>query len=234
MASTHDERFWIRIQAASGLAFSIFLTLHLSNTMAAPAGEARFNAIQDGVRVYYQTPVLEILGVALPLLAHITASIVRIVRRRRQGSPGRPPWRLRLHRITGWLLLAVIGGHVAATRVVPLIFETPVRFGDLNFTTTFFGIPFSLYYILLGTAGTYHLTNGLTIAARVFGVSLPRATTHGPGFWVPVGAALVAVTLGVASISGWLFPVDPASWGPASELIAEFAGSELREIAEGR
>ena len=234
MAAPQDERVWIRIQAASGLLFSLFLTLHLSNTMAATAGEARFNAVQDGVRVVYQTPVLEILGVALPLLAHIIASAVRIVRRRRLGATGRTPWRLRLHRFTGWFLLAVIGGHVGATRVLPMAFDVSVRFGDLNLTTTLFGVPFSIYYILLGTAGTYHLANGLTVAARVFGVVLPRAAVRGPGFWGPVGAALVAVVLGVASISGWIFPVDPASWGPASELVADFLGSDLGEIAGGR
>ena len=229
--SAERERFWIRIQAASGLAFSLFLTLHLANTVAAPGGEATFNAVQDGARRFYQTMVFEILLVATPLVTHVVASAVRIVQRRRRGRSERPTLRTRLHRWTGWFLLAAIGGHVTATRLVPLATDTQIRFGDLNFTTVIFGVPFSIYYILLGSCGTYHLLNGLTVATRVFGVRWPSELAKGPAFWAPVAAFVLAVAIGVAAFSGWIFPVGPELWGDSSAVIAEYMGTDLESVA---
>jgi len=233
-ATEYDERFWIRLQAASGLVFSVFLALHLSTTMAATGGEDAFNAFQGGARRFYQTAIFEILAVGLPLVTHVVASITRIVRRRRSGPRRRPPLRLRLHRYSGWFLLAAIGGHVAATRLAPLAYDVQVRFGDLNFTTVFFGVGFSIYYILLGSCGTYHLVNGLTIAARVFGLRLPPAVRRGPGFWVPVAAATAAVAIGVASFSGWFFEVGSGSWGSYAAWLADFYGQDAEAFAPGR
>ena len=231
MPAARTERRWIRIQAASGLVFSLFLVLHLTNTMLASGGEDAYNGFQAGARAFYQTAIFEVVVIAIPLVTHLTASIVRIVRRRRAGSAGRPPLRLRLHRYSGWFLLAVIGGHVAATRLVPLATSSEVRFGDLHFTTVLFGVGFSLYYAMLGICGTYHLANGLTIAARVFGVRWPAALRRGPGFWVPVGGASMAVVAGVASFSGWIFEVGPETWGSAAAWIADLMGSDLGTLA---
>ena len=226
-----QERFWIRIQAASGLAFSLFLALHLANTMFAPGGEDSFNAFQGGARRFYQTVLFEVLLVAAPLVTHMTASIVRIVRRRRRGRSEQPTLRTRLHRYSGWFLLTVILGHVTATRIVPLATDTQVRFGDLNFTTVIYGVPFAIYYILLGVSGTYHLLNGLTVASRVFGVRWPSEFARGPAFWVPAGALMALIAIGVASFAGWFFPVDPALWGDSSAFLAEFMGTDLDTVA---
>ena len=87
---------------------------------------------------------------------------------------------------------------------------------------------------VLGICGTYHLANGLTIAVRVFGVKIPEALRRGPGFWVPVGAGLAAVGTGVAAFSGAFFPIDPASWGPISEILANFYGTDLETIRASR
>ncbi len=234
MTEPDTDRRWIRIQAASGLTFSLFLVLHLATTMSASGGEETYNAFQAGARAFYQTGLFEIIVVAIPLLTHLTASIVRIVRRRRAGRSRKPPLRLRLHRYSGWFLLAAIGGHAGATRIFPLVTETQVRFGDLNFTTVLFGVAFSFYYALLGICGTYHMANGLTIAASVFGIRPPKAIRAGPGFWIPVGAALLAIVVGVASFSGWIFEVGPETWGDSSKLVAELLGSDLETIAGGR
>jgi succinate dehydrogenase/fumarate reductase cytochrome b subunit len=234
MSEAETDLRWIRIQAASGLTFSLFLVLHLVSTMFASGGEEAFDGFRDGARAFYQTAIFEVIVVAIPLLTHMTASAVRIVRRRRGARKSKAALRTRLHRWSGWFLLAVIGGHVAATRLVPLATDTQVGFGDLNFTTIFFGLPFAVYYMLLGICGTYHMSNGLLIAARVFGLRAPEALRMGPGFWLPVGAAMVAVVIGVASFSGWIFDVDSASWGPASELLVEFYDSDLESFAPER
>lgn len=230
-ATAENDRLWIRIQAASGLVFSLFLALHLVNTMSASGGEATYNAFQDGARRFYQTALFEVLLVATPLVTHLTASIVRIVRRRRSGRAGKPALRTRLHRYTGWFLLVVIAGHAGATRIVPLATATQVRFGDLNFTTVLYGVAFSIYYLSLGLCGTYHLLNGLTIATRVFGLQLPDGLAKGPGFWIPAGGLMVAVAFGVASFSGWIFPIDPEVWGDSSAWLAGLLGTDLDTIA---
>ncbi len=234
MTAAETERRLIRIQAASGLTFSLFLVLHLLSTMFASGGEESFDGFREGARAFYQTALFEIVVVAIPLLTHLCVSVARIVRRRRAGRNGKPALRLRLHRWSGWFLLAVILGHVGATRIAPLATDTQVGFGDLNFTTVFFGVGFAIYYMVLGVCGTYHMANGLTIAASVFGFRPPKALRMGPGFWVPVGAAAIAVVIGVASFSGWFFEIDPASWGSSSELLADFYGSDLESFAKDR
>ncbi len=51
---------------------------------------------------------------------------------------------------------------------------------------------------------------------------------------MPVGAALLAIVVGVASFSGWIFEVSPETWGDVSKLAAEFSGTDLETIAGGR
>ncbi len=44
MNEARTERGWIRVQAASGLTFSLFLVVHLVNTMFASGGEEAYHA----------------------------------------------------------------------------------------------------------------------------------------------------------------------------------------------
>ena len=220
------ERRWIRVQAASGLAFATFLALHLVNTAVAPAGPEAYDGFQSAARAFYQQPIVEIGLVLAPLAAHVTASVARIARRRRRKAP-RPGLRMRLHRYTGWFLLAVIVGHVLATRGVGFWFDAPAGFGALNFSLELVPYWFVPYYIALGASGAFHLWSGLAIALRVFGVRVPRAFERGPGFWVPVGAAAALVAVAVLSLWGVFFPVDRAHWGEWVRVYADFTGTDV-------
>jgi succinate dehydrogenase/fumarate reductase cytochrome b subunit len=124
VATAADELNLIRVQAASGLTFSVFLTLHLINTMLGSAGPDAYDGFQASARAFYQHPLFEYIVVLIPLVVHLGASITRILRRRRRHLP-RPGLRLRLHRYSGWFLLAVISGHVSATRGVGFFFDAP-------------------------------------------------------------------------------------------------------------
>ncbi|MEE3330066.1 MAG: hypothetical protein VX246_04280 [Myxococcota bacterium] len=223
------ELNWIRVQAASGLIFSIFLAIHLANTMLGSAGSETFDAFQSSSRSFYQNPFFELIVVLIPLAVHMTASLVRILRRRRRNL-SKPPLRLRLHRYSGWFLLAVITGHVSATRGVGFFFDAPAGFGALNLSLVFAPYLFVPYYILLGSCGSYHLWNGLSIATRVFGVRLPNALTRGPGFWIPVGGAVLAIFVAVLSLWGMFFEVDRELWGEFGRVFAEFTGADLNEL----
>jgi succinate dehydrogenase/fumarate reductase cytochrome b subunit len=101
-----------KVQAASGLAFSGFLGLHLANAwLAAPLGQVAYDEVQAVLRRWYQVPVLaEPLVVFLPLVVHAVTAVVLVNRRLQRELAAsesgtvvtsRTPWHLTLHRFTG-------------------------------------------------------------------------------------------------------------------------------------
>lgn len=111
------------MQAASGLAFSAFVGLHLANAWLAPLGQVAYDEVQAVLRHAYQggsPPVsasslaVESAVVLVPLLAHALSSAALVYDRRRRSSAQRPPapdqppspslpWHLVLHRYTGYV-----------------------------------------------------------------------------------------------------------------------------------
>ncbi|MFW2388905.1 MAG: hypothetical protein ACN4G0_11245 [Polyangiales bacterium] len=80
-----------RIQAVSGLLFSLFALVHLSNTALAVLGPDVYDAFQRSVRRVYQWPALE-LALVVTLVVHIVSGVLRM--RGRRGSKAKPPLRL--------------------------------------------------------------------------------------------------------------------------------------------
>src|SRR5438132_702316 len=103
-----DGRLLARIQALSGLVFSLFLVLHLATTLSTLAGPGAYDAVQHVVRGWYQTVPVELAGVFGALGVHVWAGVTLGVRRRRRAPDAKPPLVLRLHRWTGYGLLAVV------------------------------------------------------------------------------------------------------------------------------
>jgi succinate dehydrogenase/fumarate reductase cytochrome b subunit len=183
-----------RLQAGSGLAFTIFLTLHLVTTAAGAGGSAGYDGALATVRhVYRPALAVELVLVALPALVHVACAILQIVDRRRRGVPASSPL---AHRLAGYVLLAAIGGHVFATRVVPAFGDGPADFSYLAYSLLNWPLFMRPYYVLLGMAGAVHLVIGTTIAFRVLGFARPRS---GVAYGIATIAAVV-VTLGVAGI----------------------------------
>ena len=228
-ADPNSELFWMRVQAASGLTFALFLSIHLANNLLGTAGPEAYDGFQSGARAFYQNPLVEFVVVLIPLVTHAIASIVRIIRRRRRSLP-RPALRTRLHRYSGWFLLVVITGHVSATRGVGFFLDAPAGFGALNFSLTFAPWMFVPYYIALGTCGTYHLVNGFTIATRVFGWRAPGEWLRGNAFWVPVGALAIAFVVSVLSLWGVFFDVDRELWGEFARVYSELLGADVNAL----
>jgi succinate dehydrogenase/fumarate reductase cytochrome b subunit len=185
-----------RLQAGSGLAFAIFLTLHLVTTAAGAGGSARYDgALATFRHIYRPLLAVEIVLIAIPALVHVACAIAQIADRRRRGIPPSGPL---VHRLSGYVLLAAIGGHVFATRVMPAFGDGPADFSYLAYSLLNWPGFMRPYYVLLGVAGAVHLVIGTTIALRVLGFARPRSR-------VAYGAATIAavvVTLGVAGIIG--------------------------------
>src|SRR5262245_51529815 len=105
-----------RVQAISGLAFAFFLALHLLTTASAAGGAAAYDGALAALRnIYRPAFAVEILLIALPALVHAACGVAQIVDRRRHGTKAGSPL---AHRLAGYVLLAAIGGHVFATRVM--------------------------------------------------------------------------------------------------------------------
>jgi hypothetical protein len=200
--STPSQRL-LQVQALSGATFALFLAVHLANQAVATLGASRYDGLQHAARQAYQTPAVELLLVLLPLVVHVVAAVVRLVKFRVPASTG--PWRVRLFRYAGRFLLLVIVGHVLATRgpawsgVVP----EGLSFSGLAFTFQFLPAVFWPYYLVLGLAGVVHLVQGVSTAVRVVGGPSQSDTT----FWVTVAVAGALVALGVFALGGALFDV---------------------------
>lgn len=221
-----SNRLLLRLQALSGLVFAVFLLLHLVNVMVSAFGPGLYDALQLQIRPLYQNPALE-LGVLFgSVLIHMVTGIVRIRRRPRTRDFGRLPWRTRLHRLSAYFLLAVIVGHIAATRLPSVIDGVWLGFAGLSFTMDRFGFIFYPYYATLGLCGLYHGSYGAYLALRSLGVRLPAPAALGPGARVSLAVAALLVVLGVLSFGGLLYEIEDPAHSDFARFAAERFGVE--------
>lgn len=194
-----------RVQAVSGLLFSLFALVHLTNTALAVLGADLYDGFQSSARGIYQWPPLELALVAA-LIVHVVSGVLRM--RGRRGSKARPPLRLRLHRYAAYYLALFVFGHMAATRLPALLADAPPFFGGVSFSMSFVPWFFYPYYALLGIAGLYHLFYGVPVALGVLGVHAPQWIRRGPGFWLPVGAGALVIVMALLAFGGLLYEID--------------------------
>lgn len=194
-----------RVQAVSGLLFSLFALVHLSNTALAVVGADLYDSFQGAARGVYQWPFLELTLIGT-LVVHIVSGILRM--RARRGSKAKPPLRLRLHRYAAYYLAVFIFGHIGATRLPALLADAPPFFAGVSFSMHFAPWWFYPYYALLGIAGLYHAFYGIPVALGVLGVRAPRFIRKGPGFWVPVTAGAGVIVAAVLAFGGFLYEID--------------------------
>jgi succinate dehydrogenase/fumarate reductase cytochrome b subunit len=204
------ERRWGQVQAASGLAFGVFAAVHLANQWLAPLGAEAYDGVQAAARAVYQHPAVEIAGVGLPLLVHVVAGLRRMRLRGLSGRRG--GWRMRLHRLTGYFLLLVIFGHVAAVRGPSLVYGFFPGFAGISFSLAWVPGYFYAYYTLFGASALYHGINGTLLALHALGWRRDTSIPGGRlGLWAPVGVGSALVLLALLAFGGRLFPIaDPA------------------------
>lgn len=194
-----------RAQAGSGIALTLFASVHLLNTMLAAIPGA-YDPFQRIVRRAYQSRVIEVLLVFVPLLVHIVAGVRAFVKRRTRTAAA--PLRTRLHRYAAWYLLLVITGHVIATRGASLVYGVYPEFVGLQFSIAWLPWMFIPYYAVFGVAGVYHVTHGVPIALGLLKRRVPSVLTRPLTFWAVVVIASIGALLGVAGIAGWLYTSD--------------------------
>ncbi len=225
-ASVSDKPI-IRIQAISGLVFAVFLVLHLANMCAALFGQAAYDGFMSAMRWYYQSPLVELSAVLGAATVHMGAAVVRISQRRaRAKSKTNASWRVRLHRYSGYYIMAAFFGHVIATRV-PGLLGHPADFSFVNFSLTYAGVFFYPYYFLFALSGLYHLTHGTVVALRIVGARLPKWMTapRSRAFWTWTVACSLMALFGVLAIGGQLYSPDQARF----EEWKQFAGDYVPE-----
>jgi succinate dehydrogenase/fumarate reductase cytochrome b subunit len=154
----------VRAQAIGGVLFTVFLVLHISNTLLAPLGPEIYNDYQRTIRQFYQQPVFEIIFVLGPLVAHVIAGIWLYVLRKKWRRTIALPYRIQSW--AGLFLLLVVFGHVIATRGVSFWFGTFPEFEGISFSLWWVPSYFYPYYFLLFMAGLYHGTMGLTVLLK--------------------------------------------------------------------
>ncbi len=152
-----SARLAIRLQRGGGLAFAIFLTLHLISVLGGLGGEAVFNRLVSATRAVYQYLPLE-LALLAAVGAHVWGSLLRWWRR---PAGAELPAGIALQGWAGFILLLFFVGHVLFTRVIPGWLGFKADFGYVRLTLEIWPTFFIPYYAALGAAGAYHLIFGL-------------------------------------------------------------------------
>lgn len=224
------ERTLIRIQAASGALFALFLLVHLINQMVGVAGPVAYDAVQGELRGVYQTPLVEIALVAAPLLVHVVVSVWRMLRRRRSGRPPARATRARLQRYSAIVLLVFTFGHIFATRGASLIYDVFPGFDGIAYTLVWFPGYFFPYYLLFSVAALYHLLNGVTLALPRLGLRGavgPRSGRVVAAAWL---AGAVALALGLAGFAGAFHDVRQGAIDSDYARLLEELGATERPL----
>jgi succinate dehydrogenase/fumarate reductase cytochrome b subunit len=212
----------IRIQALSGIAFSAFLSLHLANTASAIVSAGSYDAFQAVARRFYQNVFVELSLVAVALVVHVAVSLV-LVRRRKAG---RVPLELRLHRYSGYVLLAFVFTHVLATRGAALLQGLPVSGQYVTFTFATWPAFFYPYYALFFAAGACHLLSGLRFALGR--LALPRLMrVKPPAVYATIVGAIGLGLLGIAALGGLVRPVAVPARSAYERYFESFAPPAL-------
>ena len=230
---TFDDKSLIKIQAISGIVFATFLILHLVNMTIAMLGQAAYDSFQRAMRWYYQFPVTEIVVVLGASLVHIAAALTRVVRRRRAGINSQKKikltLRVRLHRYSGYFIVIVFIGHVIATRGPSLLLGKLVDMSYLSYSIAILPLFFYPYYMLLGVAGLYHLTNGVISVLRILNIRLPKGVTapYSRMFWIWIGLCGIITLVSILSIGGNIFELDTSRFNEWKIFASRYVPESL-------
>jgi hypothetical protein len=132
-----------------------------------------------------------------------------------------------LHEVNEFpVLLGVIAGHVLATRSPSLFEGFHPGFAGLSFSLWWLPAIFYPYYAALALSALYHGTNGLFIAASVFGWSVPSGLRTGWGYGLPLTALGSILLLGIGALGGNLYEIPDPTDNEYARMWEEF-GADL-------
>lgn len=221
--SRRFEARLVQVQAIAGGLFFIFLVLHLVNTALAVFGPEVYNGFQRWVQPVYQHPVLELLLVLGPLVTHAIVGVwLALISKRRNSLR---PLRYRLQSWAGFFLLAVVFGHVLATRGVGYFYGAVPGFAGVSFSIWWQPVYFYPYYFLLFMAGAYHGTMGVGAVLRRLGMQPVILSGWQRGAAMLLGASLVSGSL--LAFGGVLFEIEDPRDNDYARQYGEFFSIDL-------
>ena len=207
--SDESYRSLRRLHALSGIVpVGVFLIIHFLTNAGAVLGPEPYNRVARALDSMPAVRAIEVVGIGLPLLAHVVLGAVLGNARQAVAEPSVYPrtWMLPVQRATGGLLVVYVLFHVWSTR-----FSEPVLKGDDDF--------FSLMQHHLQNPGVlaFYAAAVLAVSAH-FGIGLfavarrwnPAATLS------PATARVAFATFVLLSVVGlnavFAFVSRPARW----------------------
>lgn len=217
------------VQLLSASVFLIFLTIHLTNTMAAALGLESYNTFQTLAQKFYQVPLVEITMVFLPLIVHATCGVVLLLRKRKQKQKQKRSLSLKqkCHSFAGMFLLLVVLGHAAATRGITLYSSATVGFEGVSFSIWWMPEVFYPYYFLLFMAGCYHAIFGSALVVKKFawkkGLVVAKQAQN-PYLFLTL--SIIAITA-LLSFGGQLYDIPNPADNDYARAYSRLLGIEL-------
>jgi succinate dehydrogenase/fumarate reductase cytochrome b subunit len=170
-----------RAQGLSGVVIAAFTALHVGNAASVWAGPFAYDQVQSSLRVLYRGSKVVEFTLLGAIAVHGTASFIKLARRNatvaKIAQSRSTPFATKMHSFTGMFLLAAVGTHIFATRILPdFIVEPDIDTGPIFGKSAL--IAHSLigwrqvvmlpYYSLLLFSGSVHAFHGLQKVWSVF------------------------------------------------------------------
>uniref|UniRef100_A0A093XHK6 tRNA (guanine(26)-N(2))-dimethyltransferase n=1 Tax=Talaromyces marneffei PM1 TaxID=1077442 RepID=A0A093XHK6_TALMA len=176
----HNWDYWLSaIQRYSTYPPTVFFALHAVNTSLIPLATRSLSSSDSFLlltRPIYQSPSLEPVMVALPIVAHIASGIaLRSIRTRRRAKKYGAERRSQRYLIKSWpapslqaklgyAMIPLLGLHVGVNRVIPLGIDGGSSSVGLGYVAHGFArspVFWNLFYFLFVATSVWHLVGGL-------------------------------------------------------------------------
>lgn len=210
MADSINKHFFLRkLHSLTGLVpIGVFLCVHLWTNSLARKGAVAFNGAAADIHKINYLMLVEIFGIALPILFHAGYGIV-IWWQSQNVLVGNSPqykwtsnWLYIAQRASGGIAALYILTHVWSTRVQTLMH--PELMKDLyTYMQTQLANPLVATWYIVGTlAATFHLANGLRLMGMTWGLTIgERSQRFASAFALVVFVGLSY--LGIQSLVGF-------------------------------
>jgi len=210
-----------RLHSLTGMVpLGVFLLQHFAVNAFALSGAESFRRAASGIGGIPMLGVIEVVGIALPLLVHSVVGILIATELPERGSPAWPTRREIVQRATGLLLLPYLIYHVWSTRLSPDVLEQHAELFEVM-RRQVSGAGGLAFHAIGVSLAAWHLGNGLPGFARRWGLvrteRAERAVARAGGALSVILAALgVAILLAFAGAArGAALAPPPPATGPA-------------------
>ena len=209
-----------KMSAASGLAFGVFLVMHLISHYMLNLGYDKAQETMVTFRSIYQNPLFEV-GLMAALVTHMYSNTClylgrsKINAKAKKEKDGKTPAgsaELTAHRIAGYILSMSIVGHVFATRLGAVLMLPDPSVYDYGFVGAVFAmIPmniFPIYLCVFGMAGGWHLVYGTRSAIAILtGSSVVGKPVPIPLKMMAMGNH-IAIVVAMAALGSYMTTID--------------------------